>query len=96
MIYRREIRPDALAEIESAADWYEAQQVGLGLEFARAMFRAIDDLALNPLIHRLRNTRGNLRWFIPQRFPYRIVYRVHRDRIMVIAVLHCARGNTRV
>ena len=91
MSYSLEIRPDALSDIAEAAAWYEERESGLGIEFARAIREAIGHLASNPLAHRLR--RWNVRWFLPSRFPYRIVYRVQGELITVIAVLHTARHN---
>lgn len=91
MSYNLEIRPDALADIAESATWYEEREVGLGLEFVRAIRTAIGLLQSNPLAHRIRSRRRNLRWFLPSRFPYRIVYRVTGDLITVIAVLHSAR-----
>jgi plasmid stabilization system protein ParE len=43
------------------------------------------------LIHRLRDRHRNIRWCYPARFPYRIVYRVQKTRITILAVLHAAR-----
>ena len=31
------IRPDALADIEQAADWYDEKQSGVGAEFIQAV-----------------------------------------------------------
>ena len=91
MSYRLDIREDALADIEAAAPWYEAQQPGLGAEFVRSVRRAINTLPANPLIHRRRDQRRNVRWFYPPRFPYRIVYCVREELITVFAVIHASR-----
>jgi plasmid stabilization system protein ParE len=85
------IRPDALADIEAGAVWYEKQQEGLGVEFARTIRSAISGLAANPFIYRVRERRRNVRWFLPPRFPYRIMYRVQGELITIIAVVHAAR-----
>jgi toxin ParE1/3/4 len=85
------IREDALTDIETAAAWYEGQQPGLGADFARTIRRAIGALPGNPLIHRVRDRRRNVRWFLPSRFPYRSCYRVQDNRITVFAVVHTAR-----
>jgi plasmid stabilization system protein ParE len=89
--YRLEIRPDALADIEAAAEWYEAREPDLGANFARTVLEAIDSLPNHPLIYRVRERRQNVRWFRPPRFPHRIVYRVQEDLITVLAVVHMAR-----
>ena len=91
MSYQLDVRPDALADIESIASWYEEQQAGLGADFVRTVRGAINTLAANPLIYRVRDRRRNVRWFSPPRFPYRIVYRVREELITVFAVIHSAR-----
>ena len=62
MSFRLDIREDALADIEDAADWYEERQQGLGAEFVRAVCLTINTLPANPLIHRLRDRRRHVRW----------------------------------
>ena len=91
MNWQLDIREDALVDIETAAAWYDVQQTGLGAEFARAVRRAIRTLSENPPIYRLRDSRRNVRWFLPPRFPYRICYCVRGERITVFAVIHAAR-----
>ncbi len=91
MTYQLAIRPDALADIENAGMWYEERQPSLGADFVRAVRQAIDTLPANPLIYSVRARRSQVRWFFPPRFPYRIVYRVKRDVITVVAVIHAAR-----
>ena len=91
MSYQLDIHPDALVDIETAGVWYEQQQPGLGAHFSRAVRLAINTLPANPLIYRIRERRRNVRWFLPPRFPYRIVYRVKGDLVTVIAVIHAAR-----
>ena len=91
MSYSLEIRPDALADIAEAATWYEEREAGLGLEFVRTIREAVGNLSATPFAHRLRSRRRNVRWFLPSRFPYRIVYRVNGEHITIIAVVHAAR-----
>lgn len=95
MKYRLDIRPDALADIEFAAQWYDDKEPGLGADFTRIILNAIETIPENPLRHRLRNRRGNVRWVLTQRFPYRIVYRVQDELITIFAVIHSARHNRR-
>ena len=91
MSYRLEVRPDALADIEESAHWYDEQQSGLGSEFAREVTEAVDTVLKNPLSYRLRHKRKNVRWKLLDRFPYRIVFRITEDLITVVAVIHSAR-----
>ena len=91
MTYSLEIRPDALADIQKAASWYDDQQPGLRAEFLRQVIEATDTLLQNPLSYRLRHKRKSVRWKLLDRFPYRIVFRKTDNLITVIAVLHTAR-----
>jgi plasmid stabilization system protein ParE len=53
---------------------------------------AINALPDNPLIYRVRERRRNVRWFLPPRFPYRIVYCIREELITVFAVIHSSRA----
>jgi len=89
--YRLVIRLDALADIQEAAEWYDDQEHGLGADFSRTVLEAIDSLPANPLSNRLRDRRRHVRWLLPHRFPYRIVYQMQDKLITVFAVIHSAR-----
>jgi plasmid stabilization system protein ParE len=91
VIYGLEIREEALSDIEEAVQWYEKQRPALGVDFARTVLAAIESLTANPLRHRLRGRRRNVRWLKSRRFPYRVVYQVSEEVITVFAVLHSAR-----
>jgi plasmid stabilization system protein ParE len=89
--HRVNIRPQALSDISDAADWYEQRQAGLGERFTREVVTAIDALATEAYVHRVRHKRLHARWCFPHHFPYRIVYRVADDVVTVVAVIHAAR-----
>ena len=93
--YSLEIRPEALADIEEAAIWYEEHEAGLGTDFVKTVLQSIDSLPVNPLIHRLRDRRRNVRWILTNRFPYKVVYQSRDRRVTVVAVLHTARHERR-
>ena len=91
MKYSLDIRPDALNDIEITATWYEAKDPALGADFIRIILNSIEAIPANPLMHRLRNRNGNVRWVLTPRFPNRIVYQVQDELITVFAVIHSAR-----
>ena len=95
MTYRLAIHPDALADLEIIAARHEEQRPGLGADFSRTVRQAINTLPANPLIYCLRERRRQVRWFLPPRFPHRIVYRVKGDLITIIVVIHAARHDRR-
>jgi hypothetical protein len=49
--------PEASAELEDAALWYDGQRPGLGLELVQAVDLALEQIADWPQIGRLRITR---------------------------------------
>lgn len=63
----------------------------MGREFVSAVLSAIAAVSLDPLTPRLRHRFAGIRWVYPKRFPYRIVYRVESDRIVVFGIVHAAR-----
>src|SRR5438046_1831687 len=88
MSYRLLVRPEVEADIAQAELWYEKRQEGLGKDFTRMVRDAMRELPRNPMIYRLRHRVLGIRWFYPPRFPYRIVYRLEGESIVVLAVLH--------
>ena len=91
MNWRLEILPDAVADIHTAAAWYEEPKPGLGTEFARTVAGAIAALRTDPLACRVRHRPSLVRWFLPPRFPFRIVYRVEGEVITIIGVFQATR-----
>jgi len=89
--FRLEFRPEAAADILSAAGWYEARQAGLGARFAHAVRDRTEELLREPLLPRIRDRARNVRWVFPAPFPYRIIYRVAGNVVLVIGVIHAAR-----
>jgi toxin ParE1/3/4 len=91
MSFRLVIRPAAHADIIEAASWYEEQQSGVGNDFSNTSRTAIRALAEAPLTHAIRIRRKSVRWFVAPRFPYKIIYRIEGDAVVVFAVIHTAR-----
>ena len=80
--------PAAILELESAADDYEEAGPGLGSEF-RQEVRSI--VALIERHHRIgpsvnAGTKTVLREFLLNKFPYRLVYRVDAEDIIIVAL----------
>jgi plasmid stabilization system protein ParE len=86
MTARYLVRPEAQADIEEAALWYEDRSQGLGERFTGKVFDLIDRIAGFPLqfpVVGLSVRRGLL-----QRFPYAVYFLVSEGPVVVIAVLH--------
>jgi len=89
--YHLVVRPEVDADLLEVEKWYDQQQPGLGREFLQSAREAMARLPRNPLLYRVRQKRRQIRWVYPRRFPYRIIYRVTGQTILVIAVIHAAR-----
>jgi plasmid stabilization system protein ParE len=88
-VRRVEFHPQAQEEFISAAQFYEDQTEGLGLDFVITVQQTYERLlefpaSGPPLGRRLR------RVLVPK-FPYSLLYRVEPGRIYIIAVMHLHR-----
>lgn len=84
------ILPRALADAAGAAEWYDEQRDGLGLEFAHALDAGLNTISqfpeLYPKVHR------EVRRCLLGRFPFGIFYELlEDDSILVVAVFHASR-----
>jgi len=82
--------PAAVLELESAADDYEEAGPGLGSEF-RQEVRSI--VALIERHHRIgpsvyAGTKTAPREFLLNRFPYRLIYSIDVNDIVIVALAH--------
>ncbi len=81
--------PDVQGEIDDAYRWYEQQLPGLGDDFLVALEEVFNRLKQTPEAHAV--IYRDVRRALPRRFPYGVYYRVHVDRVEVIAVQHSRR-----
>ncbi len=78
--------PDAVAELEAAAIFYESRMAGLGKSFAAEVERTIFLVREYPEAGSpMGSTRRRV---LVARFPYSIVYRQDPDSIVIVAVAH--------
>lgn len=83
----------ARLELQDAYKWYEQQQGGLGLEFMDAIDEVVQRILSNPLS--FPKVFKERRKVLPRRFPYLIIYEIHGDVILVVAVMHGSRNPKR-
>lgn len=89
-----ELHPEARAELFADVDWYDEREVELGERFGGAVRVAIDAAVGSPEswavwpgwegepLVRSKNVEG---------FPYRVVYFVHDELLVVVAIAHVKR-----
>ena len=81
--------PEADAELEAAALWYQERQSGLGSDFLDEFERTLRRIVAEP--ERWRRIAGDNRKLNFHRFPYAIVYSMRVDTLYIKAVMHLHR-----
>lgn len=82
-------RPEAVGDVIEARRWYEEQEPGLGDAFAASVEEMVNRMKSMPRMYPVAHRdvrRGKLR-----KFPYLIYYRLHPNKVEVLAVLHGSR-----
>lgn len=87
--------PEAAAELEQAAIWYEERQNGLGTEFLRAVDHTVAIISRFPeagsVVPQV-SAELPVRRVPVRRFPFHVVYLESADTTHVIAVAHDSRS----
>lgn len=83
-----EFHPDAEREFYDAANRYEAERDGLGVEFINEVESTIRSIVDNPLQFPLHE--DSLRIAKTRRFPYGLIYWAGDD-LKIVAVMHLHR-----
>jgi len=81
--------PAAEKELNDAIDYYSERQRGLGLEFAKEIYRTIQNILLFSNAWPPLST--NTRRCLANRFPYGVIYQAADDEIFIIAVMQLNR-----
>jgi len=87
--HRVSYRPEAVEDVESAHDWYEAARPGLGQEFRAALTDVERLLAKSPAA--FPAVTPVLRRILLHRFPYNVYFALTDDEVIVWGCLHQAR-----
>ena len=87
------LRPAARDDLDAAARWYEAQEIGLGRQFLTEVRLVFQRIRSNPAAY--PTSYSGTRRALIRRFPYGVVYLPvpEQDCVVVLAVLHCGRDS---
>jgi plasmid stabilization system protein ParE len=81
--------PGARRDFDESFDCYAARSTEAALRFAAAVEAALATIATRP---RQLGTVDDGHWqYALKRFPFRIVYRVVEEQILVVAIAHASR-----
>jgi plasmid stabilization system protein ParE len=86
---RIEFLRGARDDFDKSFDWYAKRSVRTALRFAGAVDAALASVTMNPT--RLASMDGIHRACPVKRFPFRVVYRIVEDCVVVVAVAHARR-----
>ncbi len=76
----------AHAELLDACDFYELEFSGLGTRFKQEIRQAIKRIIQFPLAWPTEN--NDIRKYLLHKFPYKIIYSVEIDHLLIIAIAH--------
>jgi toxin ParE1/3/4 len=83
------LRPEASQDVEEARDYLEVQRAGLGQAFLNRLKEELARIAAMPQLHGV--VWQNVRAARLRKFTYVVYYRLHDDRVEVLAVMHGSR-----
>jgi plasmid stabilization system protein ParE len=92
-IYSTIFLKKAKKELIDAWNWYEDKQIGLGDKFIKEAFQHISILKNNPI--------NFPSYYKPYRqlplsiFPYLIIYKVVKSKIIIVSIFHTSRNPSR-
>lgn len=81
--------PEADQEFAEAVAYYETCDAGLGLDFAREVYLAVQNASDYPLMW--PTIEPEVRRCLVHRFPYGVLYSVEPDGIFILAVMNLHR-----
>lgn len=90
MQYKIRVAIRALADIRDAAEWYDEQLPGLGSRYKIAVKTQINNLRNDALLYTVKY--DNVHYRKIKSFPYLIHYRIQKNIVHVIAVIHTSRN----
>ena len=79
----------ARQDVRSAVDFYNAEKPGLGREFWWEIVACLQRIQENP--RAWTDIGDGVRRCITHRFPYGVLYMIHDDEPIVVAVMHVRR-----
>ena len=84
-----EYLPGARRDFDESFDWYAERSVRAAARFAGAVDATLGKVAANPT--QFASPDGVHRECPIKKFPYRVVYRIVENRVLVVAIAHAKR-----
>jgi plasmid stabilization system protein ParE len=87
--YRFEAEAAVEFDVESAFQWYETEEPGLGFDFLRQLRTCYERLLHTPYAY--QELRSGVRRALTKQFPYAVYFSIEGDTVLILAVVHTAR-----
>lgn len=86
MAYKLIIMPSVEKDISAVIEWYEIENADLSRQFINDLEAVFKRIRVNPFLFRViyKECRGAN----TEKFPYKIIYRISEESIIVLAVVH--------
>lgn len=84
-----EFLPGSRQDFDESFDWYAARSPFLAEEFSAAVDAVIERVAASPAQFALIDAKH--RGVMVARFPFRVIYRVESDRVLIVAIARAKR-----
>jgi len=81
--------PEAEREMLEAAEYYESQASGLGVDYLSEVERTAQAISESPMGWPI--VEGEIRRRLVQRFPFGVLYRIDPEEVVIVAVAHLRR-----
>ena len=79
----------ARRDFDESFGWYRQRSARAAIRFADAVDEALKQVAAHPT--RFVSSDGVHREYTVKKFPFRIVYRLTKNRVLVVAIAHAKR-----
>jgi len=86
--------PKAIIDLEKSIEWYHTINVSLAKQFSTEIEATIKLISRNPLL--FQNIHGSYKSVNTSTFPFRIIYRIDHNSIVITAILHHKRNPQRI
>ena len=93
MSYPVVVRGSAAKDVLAAFFWYHTIRPQLGDRFMAALKECYDSIEANPYGYQLR--KGDFRHAMLRKFPYRVVYEVEGQDVLIYRVVHVERKHSK-
>jgi len=91
MAFNLLIKPITYVDIDEIVAWYEKAAPGLGKRFLNNVEASFKKIQNNP--DAFTYIKYPVRRFIVEKFPYKILYQVSGDVIVILGICHAKRSN---